>query len=101
AVYSEFTTQQQAQLAASAIPLVALDPTGEPLHATPSVGATNWSGGVAATRHLLDLGHRRIAMIGGPRTMLSAQARLDGFRAAMAGAGATVDPKLVRTGRFS
>ena len=31
-----------------------LDPTGEPLHETPSVGATNWTGGLAATRHLLE-----------------------------------------------
>jgi LacI family transcriptional regulator, xylobiose transport system transcriptional regulator len=101
AVYPDPEPERQARLVASGIPLVVVDPTGEPLHATPSVGATNWSGGVAATRHLLDLGHRRIAMIGGPRSMLSAQARLDGFRAAMAGAGAPVDPKLVRAGRFS
>jgi LacI family xylobiose transport system transcriptional regulator len=100
AVYSALTPQQQAQLAASAIPLVALDPTGEPLHSTPSVGATNWSGGVAATRHLLDLGHRRIAVIGGPAEFLCARARLDGYRAAMDTAGATVDPALVRTGLF-
>ena len=28
------------------IPLVAVDPTGEPLHDMPSVGATNWNGGL-------------------------------------------------------
>jgi LacI family transcriptional regulator, xylobiose transport system transcriptional regulator len=100
-VYPDPEPDQQARLATSGIPLVVLDPTGEPLHATPSVGTTNWSGGVAATRHLLDLGHRRIGMIGGPRSMLCAQARLDGFRAAMAGADAPVDPKLVRGGAFS
>ena len=96
AVYAEVTAAQQAQLAASGIPLVALDPTGEPLHSTPSVGAANWSGGVAATRHLLDLGHRRIAVIGGPAEFLCARARLDGFRAAMDAAGVPVDPRLVR-----
>ncbi|MGP4006839.1 hypothetical protein [Streptomyces sp. 4N124] len=32
----------------------------------PFVGATNWRGGQAATRHLVDLGHPRIAMISGP-----------------------------------
>ena len=48
------------------IPFVVVDPTGEPLHDTPSIGATNWNGGLAATRHLLGLGHRRIAVIGGP-----------------------------------
>lgn len=99
-VYSDHTAEQQAQLAASGIPLVALDPTGEPQHPTPSVGAANWSGGLAATRHLLDLGHRRIAIIGGPVDFLCSRARLDGYRAAMDGAGVPVDERLVRSGSF-
>ncbi|MEO3854037.1 LacI family DNA-binding transcriptional regulator [Acrocarpospora macrocephala] len=101
AVYAGFTPQQQGLLSTSAIPLVALDPTGEPGHAIPSVGATNWSGGVAATRHLLDLGHRRIAKISGPLGFLCARARLDGYRAAMDAAGIPVDPALVRDGAFA
>lgn len=96
AVFSDLTTAQQAQLAARAIPLVVLDPTGEPLHRTPSVGATNWTGGLTATRHLLELGHRRIAMISGPTEWPCCRARLDGYRAAMDAAGAPVDPELVR-----
>ena len=94
AVFSELTVQQQSQLATRGIPLVVVDPTGEPLHETPSVGATNWSGGVAATRHLLDLGHRRIAMISGPTQWPCCRARLDGYNAAMASAGITVEPAL-------
>ena len=100
AVYADVTTEQQDQLRASGIPLVALDPTGEPLHPVPSVGATNWSGGVAAARHLIELGHRRIAALSGPADFLCARARVDGFRAAMGSAGLAVDPKLVRRGRF-
>ncbi|WP_152990325.1 LacI family DNA-binding transcriptional regulator [Sphaerimonospora mesophila] len=96
AVFSELTVQQQSQLATRSIPLVVLDPTGEPLHETPSVGATNWTGGVTATRHLLDLGHRRIAMLSGPVQWPCCRARLDGYRAAMDAAGAPVDPDLVR-----
>ncbi|MFC7481538.1 substrate-binding domain-containing protein [Luedemannella flava] len=92
--------EQYAKLAASAIPVVALDPTGEPLHTTPSVGATNWSGGVAATRHLLELGHSRIATITGPLDYLCARARLDGYRAAMDAANAPIGAGMVRTGRF-
>jgi LacI family transcriptional regulator, xylobiose transport system transcriptional regulator len=99
-VYSQHTAEEQAKLAASGIPLVALDPTGQPLHSTPSVGATNWSGGVAATQHLLDLGHRRIAVIAGPTGHFCARARLDGFRAAMDRAGVPVDESLVRVARF-
>ncbi|WP_326555164.1 LacI family DNA-binding transcriptional regulator [Micromonospora sp. NBC_01813] len=100
AVYSAFTPEQHAQLAASAIPLVALDPIGEPAHPTPSVGATNWNGGITATRHLLDLGHRRIAVISGPVEMLGARARLEGCRAAMDSVGVRLDDDLVRSGRF-
>jgi len=81
-------------------PTVVVDPTGEPQHAVPSVGATNWSGGIAAARHLLDLGHRRIAVITGPLGYLCARARLDASRAAMESAGRPLDPALVRTGRF-
>jgi LacI family transcriptional regulator, xylobiose transport system transcriptional regulator len=100
-VYSHHTAEEQARLAASGIPLVALDPTGKPLHSTPSVGATNWSGGLAATQHLLGLGHRRIATITGPAQYLCSRARLDGFRAAMDAAGVPVDESLVRSGRFT
>ncbi len=99
-VYSEVTARQQARLAASGIPMVALDPTGEPLHSTPSVGAANWSGGVAATRHLLKLGHRRRAVISGPAELLCARARLDGYRAAMDSAKVTVDDAMVAVGKF-
>jgi DNA-binding LacI/PurR family transcriptional regulator len=100
AVYSDLSDAQQAQLRSRGIPLVIVDPTGEPLHDTPSVGATNWSGGLAATRHLLGLGHRRIAVIAGPVDTLCSRARVDGYRAAMDAAGVPVDPELTRNGRF-
>jgi LacI family xylobiose transport system transcriptional regulator len=100
AVHLGFTSEQHDLLAASAIPLVALDPTGEPEHSVPSVGATNWSGGIEATRHLLDLGHRRIAVITGPTERLCARARLAGARAALDAGGVPLDEQLVRTGRW-
>ncbi|GAA4474990.1 LacI family DNA-binding transcriptional regulator [Phytohabitans houttuyneae] len=91
-------TEPHTLLTASAIPLVALDPTGEPQHPVPSVGATDWNGALAATRHLLDLGHRRIAVITGPPDRLCARARLDGIRAALDAEGVPLDQRLVRTG---
>ncbi|GAA2660416.1 LacI family DNA-binding transcriptional regulator [Paractinoplanes durhamensis] len=100
AVHLGFTTEQHALLATSGIPLVALDPNGEPEHPTPSVGATNWSGGIAATRHLLGLGHRRIAVLSGPADRLCARARLEGARAAMYAAGVPLDERLVRVGQW-
>jgi DNA-binding LacI/PurR family transcriptional regulator len=99
-VLSALDDNMRAQLRGRGIPLVVVDPTGEPLHDTPSVGATNWSGGLTATRHLLELGHRRIAVIAGPENLLCSRARLDGYRAAMDAAGAEIDPGWIRHGNF-
>ncbi|MBM0276027.1 LacI family DNA-binding transcriptional regulator [Micromonospora tarensis] len=94
------TAEHGKRFAAAGIPLVAIDPTGD-LSPTPAVGATNWSGALAATRHLLDLGHRRIGVITGPVNDLSARARLDGFRAALDHADVPLDETLERRGVFS
>lgn len=96
AVSADFSEAQLAQLESRAIPLVALDPTGEPSHPIPSVGATNWNGGLVAARHLLGLGHRRIAMVNGPGELLCCRARQDGYRAALDAAGVSWDPDLLR-----
>jgi LacI family transcriptional regulator len=100
AVFSDLGDAMREQLRARGIPFVVVDPTGEPLHDTPSVGATNWNGGLTATRHLLALGHRRIGVIGGPEWILCSRARLDGYRAAMDEAGVPVDPALISHGEF-
>jgi len=100
AVLSDLSEGEQSLLRSRNIPLVAIDPTGEPLHDTPSIGATNWSGGLAATRHLLALGHRRIGVVAGPQDVLCSRARLDGYRAALDEAGVPVDPDLIRYGNF-
>ena len=100
AVFSDLSESMRGQLATRGIPYVVVDPTGEPLHDTPSIGATNWNGGLTATRHLLALGHRRIGVIGGPEWILCSRARLDGYRAAMDEAGVPIDPELISHGRF-
>ncbi len=100
AVFSDLSETMRDQLKTRGIPLVVVDPTGEPLHDTPSIGATNWNGGLTATRHLLGLGHRRIGLIAGPEDILCSRARLDGYRAAMDAAGVPIDPALISHGRF-
>lgn len=99
-VFSGPAEDQLVRLATQEIPLVVLDPAGNPGLGVPSVAATNWSGGLEATRHLLELGHRRIAMITGPVFALSSRARLDGYRAALEAAGVPIDPALIRHGNF-
>ena len=100
-ILSELSPRQQARLDELGVPVVAVDPTGTPSPGIPSVGATNWAGGLAAAEHLLDLGHTRIAVIGGPTDVLCSRARVDGFRAAMSTAGNPVRPGYVRYGDFT
>lgn len=95
-VTAQVTETTYASIARARLPVVVIDP----LHLTTpelvSVGSTNWSGGRAATEHLLALGHTRIAVVGGPEASMSAVARVDGFRSACQRAGVRVDPGLVR-----
>jgi len=51
-----------------------------------------------ATNHLLDLGHRRIALVNGPTRFTFAAHREKGFRSALAGRGVTVDEQLIGEG---
>src|SRR6201985_443774 len=59
-VTSTLTSAQVEQLRGGGIPLVVIDPANTPPPDIPSVGATNWAGGLGATEHLLSLGHRRV-----------------------------------------
>ncbi|WP_371667340.1 LacI family DNA-binding transcriptional regulator [Streptomyces sp. NBC_00289] len=92
---AQLSETEREQLTAKGIPFVVVDPITELPDDVPFVGATNWSGGRAATRHLTQLGHRRIAMISGPEDQLCCCARLDGYRSAMQAARLPVDPELV------
>jgi DNA-binding LacI/PurR family transcriptional regulator len=84
------------RMAEASLPLVVIDPPSEPGGEIRSVGTTNWQGGLSAARHLIELGHRRIAAIGGPDHLWSCRARLDGYRSALRRADLPVDEDLVR-----
>jgi LacI family transcriptional regulator len=100
-VTSELTGSQLGQMRDAGIPLVVVDPVNPPPPDVASVGATNWAGGLAATEHLLGLGHRRIGAIGGPGDYLCSRARIDGYRSALERVGVRFDPALVRHGDFT
>jgi DNA-binding LacI/PurR family transcriptional regulator len=94
------TDAQRHQLERQRIPFVVVDSDSATSASVPTVGANNWNGGLLATRHLIGLGHRRIAIISGPQDVLCSRARLAGFRSAHDEAGIPVDPDLVRYGNF-
>ena len=99
-VLSNLTEQQQAQLKRQLIPFVVVDTDSATPASVPTVGSNNWTGGLLATRHLLELGHRRIAVISGPEDVLCSRARIAGFHSAHEEVGVAVDPTLVRYGNF-
>jgi LacI family transcriptional regulator len=100
AVVNEMTAEDLAALSRAQLPLVVIDPLDMPKAEVPSVGSTNFAGGLAATQHLLALGHRRIAYVGGPPTAACNQARMHGYRAAMEAEGSPVLDGYVRYGHF-
>lgn len=99
-VVDDLSAFDLAALARARLPLVVIDPVTLPQAEVTSVGSTNFTGGLAATRHLLDLGHRRIAYVGGPVTSACNQARLQGYRAALEAARLEVPAEYVRSGNF-
>jgi LacI family transcriptional regulator len=99
-VASDVQSPLHAELRRLNIPTVVIDPAGVPAHDVPTVGAANWTGGLAATEHLISLGHRRIGFIAGPRQLLCSRTRLDGYRAGLEAAGIAAEDELIQQGDF-
>jgi len=59
---------------------------------TAYVGADNLRGAELATEHLIGLGHRRIAFVGGPANSSARRDRLQGYRNALVAHGPTDRP---------
>jgi LacI family xylobiose transport system transcriptional regulator len=99
-VFSDLPLEYRQQLEARSIPFAIIDPAGDPAPGVPSVGSANWAGGMMATRHLIELGHTRIAAISGPEDMMCSLARIDGYSSALNTAGISIDRSLIRYGDF-
>jgi LacI family transcriptional regulator len=99
-VTCELTPHQIAACERVGLPVVSIDSHTMLDAGVVTVGSSNFAGGQAATRHLIELGHRRIGLICGAPASSFAVERLHGFRAAMTDAGLPVDPALIRSGDF-
>lgn len=75
------------------IPVVAAE--AGPDDAMPVVVVDQFAGAAAATRHLLELGHRTVRHLAGPQDFLEAQQRIAGWRATLEEAGAEVIPPVI------
>ncbi len=58
----------------------------------------NYRGGYMATKHLIDLGHKRIGMLTGPLSSSASRDRFRGFQQAMGEAGLEIDEELLGEG---
>jgi LacI family transcriptional regulator len=65
-----------------------------------SVRSDSVAAAYALTRHLVAVGHRRIAMITGPMMTSTARDRAAGYCLALEAAGLAVDPGLIRRGEY-
>jgi len=86
-------------LANAGVPAVAVSSRCEE-YGVPSVDIDNCAGARMATNHLLDLGHRRIAHLGGDMNLTDAQERIEAFELTMADAGIPVKPEYLPPGVF-
>ena len=80
-------------------PVVAVDHNARS-STLPTVDSDNLNGAVAATEHLLSLGHRRIAFLAGRPDLESARLRERGYRQALEAAGIPVEEELIRVGGY-
>jgi len=91
------------ELVAARIPMVCIAPADRvgANAVAPSVGMDDRAAAADITRHLIALGHRRIAVILGDPTHSSSSERWAGFRQALDEAGLELDPSLVGRGLYT
>jgi LacI family transcriptional regulator len=89
-----------AELHSRDFPVVLIDDQEIPPEGTPWISIDNRVGAYEATRHLLCLGHRRIAHIQGPLKYQVSHDRYQGYCDALNEAGISLDPALVLEGDF-
>lgn len=98
AIFPARASHHLTRLYKQGFPVVIID--DQEAQVTPWVGADNTTGAYSAVRHLLKLGHRRIAHIQGPPEYLVSHDRYSGYRQALLEEGITPDPDLVLVGDF-
>ena len=82
------------------LPVVRIAP-GTEVAATPSVYMDDVQAAGEVVRHLVGLGHRRIALIAGDRSHISTRYRQAGFEEALREAGIAVDPRFIVEGKYN
>jgi LacI family transcriptional regulator len=98
AIFPERVSEHLTRLSRQGFPVVIVD--DQVAQTTAWVSADNVTGAYEAVRHLIKLGHRRIAHIQGPQEYLVSHDRHRGYWQALLEAGITPDPELLLVGDF-
>src|SRR5262249_41438450 len=77
---------------------IAAVPVDDPAHV---IVSNDRMGGKAAARHLVELGHRRVAFISGPPTFRSSHERRGGFEDGLKEAGLALSPEYTIQGAYT
>lgn len=93
-------TEQLVELQNSHIPCIAIDIPLEGEKCT-YVESDNYAGAREAMQHLIGLGHRCIAFIGGDEISKTSYDRLRGYQDVLMESGIGIDPSLIQLGYFS
>src|SRR5215469_5726569 len=100
AVFPGPSAKHLAELHSPDFPVLLIDDQGKLPENTPWISVDNRQGAYEATRHLIRLGHRRIAHIQGPLKYQVSHDRYQGYCDALKEAGIALDPTLVLEGDF-
>lgn len=98
AIFPGRLSSRLTQLSRQGFPVVVID--DQETQVIPWIGVDNTRGAYMAVRHLLRLGHRRIAHIKGPADYLVSYARYQGYYQALLDAGLFPDADLILEGDF-
>jgi DNA-binding LacI/PurR family transcriptional regulator len=85
--------------ASASVPVVCIDRVPDGWKGD-AVLVANADGAYLATRHLIQMGHTRLAVITGPLRLTNASERLKGFMRALAASRIQIEPEFVEEARF-
>src|SRR5262245_3723098 len=94
------SSRELVALQESGFPFVVVDPRIPLDDGIPAVSTAHRAGALAATEHLLSLGHRRIGHISGPAGWAATTERIEGYQSALAVGGVLPTSELVVEGNF-
>lgn len=98
AVFPGTASQDLTRLYNQGFPVVIVD--DQRAQSTPWISIDNMTGAYMVVKHLIRLGHRRIAHIAGPPAYRASHERYEGYRKALHEFGIAPDPELTLEGDF-